>query len=873
MVSENRNRDSVADLEAELYDLFTTHHESRINDAGEPAVPAHALVDVLRVFGEHHDGMELLADDEEARFNELVTANPGMEVTPSILLNFLRCLTEMNATETLGDESTLLEDRGREDEWADNSDSPFESARRKRTAPLSHAAAPSSWNSKRVGTTARRRSDAGNYSRGGGSDSEQSATHSRPSSRMSRRPRAPSNPVSPRLSDNELWDSPPVRSASRANSRNRYGGSLSASLEGIMSPTDRPRVDYDHAEDGDSEDSEDEVDATLGLVHTRNGSMASLETIEREEALQRSNQDLQRRVAEQDRILQNRITDHEAELERMEIALEETKSELSSSKREEKELRAKETKYIHQIQALESEIAKSQRALETAKASYQSLQKLYQEQCTESESLRNALRNRDQQYRDATEKISLHGLEIEKWQQQQDQMEHLMQSLENQLAIAREAQAQLEEQKQENLLLKETIDRLRFDMDELRNKADGTMTAEGKGQASNQGSISKSLGVELARLNSGKWPGGESTDEEDESTAVSDQETDNEGTEGEDVVQTIITRRKKKVASRAMKRVETVQYEDVKHYSDAYTQYEKSEFTASTSMQTEPEPKKKMASFSTQTEYKPTSSSSIQTDTTPVPPPVLKVETEVQTDAPEESEQSGTFVADESSSSLHLHPKRAVRDLPPSYAESSQNDEEQEQRDMRVAAEAILKWHRGLEVPLSPAPRGISDDALEEWAALKEEIGFDCLAVDKVLEMSYKTGRSRDGTRSERSVATAATDASSSSRINRLTNIYNTFVYGKPDADHDRSLAVGITQAAVVLGGCIIAAGLLNGPFLQPTYHVPGGPTYYDRAAFSQFNNLYPLGEGFAPDGAATVWDFIGRIGGEAARMARGWPS
>ncbi|KAL5504361.1 hypothetical protein ACEPAH_8435 [Sanghuangporus vaninii] len=904
MASNNKNRDSVADLEQELYDLLETHHASHQNANGEPAVPASALPDVIRVFGEHHDGIELLTEDELARLNDVVSANPGLEVTPNILLGFIRALAQAGAS-SRGEEPEVSEDRGEDDDLADNSgpssrsssrgpsslpsapapktpnsgrfpDSPFESARRRRTAPLTHAA-PSSWNSKRVGsTTTRRRSDASNYGHGG-SDSESA---SRPSSRMSRRPRAPSNPVSPRGSDTELWDSQSVRPGSRANSRNRYGDSISASLSGMMSPGSRPRFDYDRDDsfdrsrgvDSDSEDDDEEGDPTLGLVLARNGSMASLESQEREEALQRANQELQRKVAEQDRILQNRISEHEAELERMEIALEETKSELSLAKREEKELRAKEIKYIHQIQALESEIAKSQRALETAKASYQSLQKQYQEQCTESESLRNALRTKDQQYRDAMDKISLHSLEIDKWQQQQEQMEHTLQALETQLAMAREAQAQLEEQKQENLLLKETIDRLRFDMDELRTKADGSVP-ETKGTVSQQGSLSKSLGVELARLNHGKWPGGEESDEEEGTTAVSDNESDSGATEGEDVVQTIITRRKKKVASRAMKRVETIQYEDVKHYSDAYTQHEVSEFTASNCVQTDPEPKRPMAALSTQTEMTSTTTSLIQTDPEPVPKPVLKLETEVQTDALD-SEHSGTFVDDSEASTS----KRPNRDLPPSYAESSQSAEDQEQRDMRIASEAILRWHKGLDVPLSPLPKGISDDALEEWAALKQEIGFDCLAIDKVLEMSLKTGCSRDGTRSERSSTAAPTEVSSaSSRRSRLYNIYNTFVYGKPDAERDqerdRSLAAGLTQAAVVLGGCIVAAGLLSGPYLHPQYNIPGGPTYYDRAAFSEFNNLAPVGEGFVPDGAATVWDFLGRIGGEAARMARGWPS
>ena len=73
-----------------------------------------------------------------------------------------------------------------------------------------------------------------------------------------------------------------------------------------------------------------------------------------------------------------------------------------------------------------------------------------------------------------------------------------MATLEAQLNIAREAQVQLEEQKQENLMLKETIDRMRFDMDELRMKADGSNVHSGSsgGGQSAQNSISKSLGLE-----------------------------------------------------------------------------------------------------------------------------------------------------------------------------------------------------------------------------------------------------------------------------------------------------------------------------------------------------------------------------------------
>lgn len=163
----------------------------------------------------------------------------------------------------------------------------------------------------------------------------------------------------------------------------------------------------------------------------------------------------------------------------------------------------------------------------------------------ESHHLRDILRDRDLQYRDASEKISLHNLEINKWLQNNEQLNQRIANLEQQLVVAREAETQLDEQKQENLLLKETIDRMKFDMEELRHKADGNIPST-SGSASNQSTLSKSLGVEIMRMNNGKWPGEDESDEESESTAVEDeQHDDGDDTEGEDVIQTIITRKKR----------------------------------------------------------------------------------------------------------------------------------------------------------------------------------------------------------------------------------------------------------------------------------------------------------------------------------------
>ena len=98
-------------------------------------------------------------------------------------------------------------------------------------------------------------------------------------------------------------------------------------------------------EDSDS-DSELDEEALLGLVMDRSAasSTVSLDMEQRLEALQRLNTDLGRKLLEAERTLQNRLADHEQELEEMQIRLEEARSELSATKREEKELRSKEVR-------------------------------------------------------------------------------------------------------------------------------------------------------------------------------------------------------------------------------------------------------------------------------------------------------------------------------------------------------------------------------------------------------------------------------------------------------------------------------------------------------------------------------------------------
>jgi F0F1-type ATP synthase alpha subunit len=75
--------------------------------------------------------------------------------------------------------------------------------------------------------------------------------------------------------------------------------------------------------------------------------------------------------------------------------------------------------------------------------------------------------------------------------------------LETDLSIARQAESVLETQKQENLALKETIDRMRFDLDEARmavaNVVAGSHLRSGTNGSSVPQTMSRNLGDELSR--------------------------------------------------------------------------------------------------------------------------------------------------------------------------------------------------------------------------------------------------------------------------------------------------------------------------------------------------------------------------------------
>ena len=390
-----RSRQSIADIEEHLNEIFVDHPNSHPNDNGDPVIPANALVDVFRAFSESYDGVELMTNEEMDLLKMLLARTPGLEVTPQTLLAFIAEKTKHSPHESpKGSPQTgtvELPERGRsperdEDDWNLRSSSRdsvgtsrqgksrppsvgpsvppktptvsvFDTSQRQRSTPL--GAAPSSW-TKRPAPAHRRKSINGSQGRAL-SDSEVRlfapmlynvlipAQSSSPSSfgRTPGRTRTPSNPTTPGsslYSPDSSFGSPPFGgSISRPHSRTQ---SHPVPLGNSSLPM--PRVGSDSDSDGGGDDNDD-TDSSLGLVLDRSAanSTVSLELQDRLDALQRANADLGKKLMDAERTLQNKLSDHESELEEMQGRLEEARSELSATKREEKELRSKEVRVLY----------------------------------------------------------------------------------------------------------------------------------------------------------------------------------------------------------------------------------------------------------------------------------------------------------------------------------------------------------------------------------------------------------------------------------------------------------------------------------------------------------------------------------------------
>ncbi|TNY17193.1 hypothetical protein DMC30DRAFT_137154 [Rhodotorula diobovata] len=271
----------------------------------------------------------------------------------------------------------------------------------------------------------------------------------------------------------------------------------------------------------------DALFATGSPVHTRDASIGG----EQFQQLVRHAQDLARKLRETEARFQASASAYEQEVSDLEGRLEEARAELQAKRREEKELRSVEKEHLQQISSLEGDIAKLTKSLERSREAYDGMKRNYTATCEEAERLRALVAETRRENRAAEEAMQSHALQVQQFERDRELLQQAIARLEVDLADARRAQDSLDDQKQENLLLKETIDQLRFEIEEMRSVGrksgfleggPGGVGAFASPSKTLADSISKSLGREIASQMAAQ----ESESSEEEEDTAGDDDVD-----------------------------------------------------------------------------------------------------------------------------------------------------------------------------------------------------------------------------------------------------------------------------------------------------------------------------------------------------------
>ncbi|CAG8500791.1 12211_t:CDS:10, partial [Acaulospora colombiana] len=181
--------------------------------------------------------------------------------------------------------------------------------------------------------------------------------------------------------------------------------------------------------------------------------------------LYRHTVDLTKRLKESERHLASVARQHEDRIEELQHRLEETKADLVVKKREIQEHKNNEKSNLYQISTLETEIQKVGKNLTVQKQLYHQLRKQYEEQSAEAEKLRDQVRVKEEELGATQRNISQ---EERKWANERERFELALTKLEQDVAAAQASEKELEEQRNENMHLKETIDKLKINLEEIR---------------------------------------------------------------------------------------------------------------------------------------------------------------------------------------------------------------------------------------------------------------------------------------------------------------------------------------------------------------------------------------------------------------------
>jgi myosin heavy subunit len=184
--------------------------------------------------------------------------------------------------------------------------------------------------------------------------------------------------------------------------------------------------------------------------------------------LYRHTVDLTKRLKDSERHLASVARQHEDRIEELQHKLDETKADLQAKKREIQDHKSKEKISSHQIFALEGEIQKIQKNLSDQKNLYSHLKKQYEDKYEEAEKLSNIIKLKEEELARTERNLTFFAAEERKWNGERERLENAISKLEQDVTSSQNSELELEQQRMENLHLKETIDKLKLDLDEIR---------------------------------------------------------------------------------------------------------------------------------------------------------------------------------------------------------------------------------------------------------------------------------------------------------------------------------------------------------------------------------------------------------------------
>jgi hypothetical protein len=181
-------------------------------------------------------------------------------------------------------------------------------------------------------------------------------------------------------------------------------------------------------------------------------------------------------------------------------------------------------------------------------------------------------------------------------------------------------------------------------------------------------------------------------------------------------------------------------------------------------------------------------------------------------------------------------------------------------------------------------PGGISREAIEDWHALKRELGIKCPIIEEIIEQSDKQpGRSKFSGFGFSPIKREGAKRYVEGGKRRFYNIYNTYILGSDRASVASSSPSTAEQemspsSVMTTGTMVVAFGAWSAFLLW--YGSGGdlgsvlgtnGPTYADKTLWASFNALAGVpGEGFGVAGAAPPVDPVGAIWFVVGKLVRG---